>query len=829
MAKITPTLIKSIFHNRNVTPFQNLLNLWAVEDAAVIGVDLQFSFIYKMMPPDTRFYGEAELEYFYESVKRMLQALPENHTVQLVARARKGNKKLLDNYAGRPRPQEKIVEYIVNKRSSFLNTQTLQQMDYFLIITSFPSTEDLAKYKFPKYVLTNPDVSKATEEAHEGRIRALKKVADDALTHLKTAKVRVAQLNEGEINEYFYEYLNPSRAALLPLGKMSKTKTFRSQVSLNACEGNFDHIYLDGYYHRAVSMQSRPETIDFRSIASYIDKLEPDYDLCVTVRSLNQDKAINQLKGMRTFAGFMEKVNAINPSYEASMKSAEADELIEHVKTNFQKLFLVSLCVVMRDTSISKLTTSVNKAVQDFKMIGDGEAIIDDMNHLPLFLSALPNHSHLNFRQDLMPTDATAQFMPLCAGWQGAELPDLVIPTSDNQLLPVEFFSRELTAKHGLLLGASGEGKSVITNLLLTSFYCSDEKNHVIVIDDGGSYRRLCRLLKGQYLEPDLNGAYCFNPFISREYAYKTTEEGKPVVDAEFLTFFTTMIQKMLKKADFSNNEKSIIQRAVTLTYETTKEDAPLLGDFQKCLLSYEGDEEDTKIARDFGKNLDLWTTGAFGHLLNRRGTFDVTSRFIVFDLNKLKDEDLKPVVFLIIQSVIYPKLNDKSIRKLIAMDEVWKWLREKVGAAMAEEWFKTGRRFNSAVLVITQSAVDLLKSAAAEAIIENSKVKYVLNLGGGYDTLPSFKFTEQEIEVIKELGKDVDKKKFRKIFLKFGEQRRVVKNILAPTEYWIYTSDADDEAEEKRMREQNPSFNDLEVISALGEKRTEELLKQAR
>ena len=105
-----------------------------------------------------------------------------------------------------------------------------------------------------------------------------------------------------------------------------------------------------------------------------------------------------------------------------------------------------------------------------------------------------------------------------------------------------------------------------------------------------------------------------------------------------------------------------------------------------------------------------------------------------------MTQEDLKPVLLLIIKSVIHPKLADKRLRKVIALDEVWKFLKETAGADLATEWYKTGRRFNAAVMVVTQSAEDLLTSKAAEAITHNSTVKWILNLGGGYEKLAELK-----------------------------------------------------------------------------------------
>jgi conjugal transfer ATP-binding protein TraC len=351
----------------------------------------------------------------------------------------------------------------------------------------------------------------------------------------------------------------------------------------------------------------------------------------------------------------------------------------------------------------------------------------------------------------------------------------------------------------------------VLTNTLLTGFYSAHVDNHVVVIDDGGSYRRLCELLGGQYLEPTLDGRYAFNPFLAREHAFDKASR----LDADFLSFVTLLVQLMVRRTDLTNNEKSIIQKCLLAAYAAANH-TPVLGDLRAAFGRFTGDAQDTAIARDFYKNLELWTDGAYGALLNRQSSFDASARFLVFDLNKMTQEDLKPVVLLIIKSVIHPKLADKRLRKIIALDEVWKFLRERAGADLVTEWYKTGRRFNAAVSVITQSAEDLLRSAAAAAIGENSTVKWILNLGGGYDKLRELKITDEEVAAIKALGKNEERRLYRKVFLRFGERRRVIRNVLSPAAYWLYTSDPQDLRCEQELKAREPGWPAARVLRAL-------------
>lgn len=70
-----------------------------------------------------------------------------------------------------------------------------------------------------------------------------------------------------------------------------------------------------------------------------------------------------------------------------------------------------------------------------------------------------------------------------------------------SRLSPFDLSNSSLSAKHGLILGGPGSGKTFTTNLILTEFYFESEDNQIIVIDTfGGGYRKMCNLLGGQYL-----------------------------------------------------------------------------------------------------------------------------------------------------------------------------------------------------------------------------------------------------------------------------------------------------------------------------------------
>lgn len=808
---ISPGGLRDVVQARREPAFHSLLNLWTVEDDALIGVDLQYTRLLRLTCPDVLSYSEGELAQYAVGLGRLLDTMPDNCTAQLLVRVRWDGGIKIDEYAAASRPAGDMIRFVLDTRLDFLKTQPFKRVEHFLALTTHPSKADLSKLRQGPLAMSIPNYKEILVSQHERRMDELKKVVSAATAALRDAKVVSRPLGAEEIYDYLYERLNPATSRIAPRPKIAPDATLRSQIALNACDARFDRAVLDGWHHRAVNLALRPAAVAAPGVTRLLDQVPGDYDFCVAVHSLNQEQANSGLSLKATLASVINGLSLFTRYHEAELQTRDADALLAHVKTSGLKLYAMTCHIVLRHVAPHGLAVNTDKAVLAFRRLDDAIAVVEDMNHLPLLLASLPGHAHLNPRAHAVATDCAARFITMSASWDGCPRPQFLTPTDDEKLLGVDLFDPvELTAKHGLVLGVTGEGKSVLTNAILTSFFCASEENHVIVIDDGGSYRRLCELLGGQYLEPTLDGAYSFNPFIDREFL------ADPEDETDFLTFMTLLVQLMLRKQDLSNNEKTIIHKCVMNAYAASGERTPILSDLHKAFQDFGEDDEDRKIAREFYKNFALWVSGPYARLFNRRSTFDASSRFVVFDLNKMTDPSIKPVLLAIIKSVIHPKVADKRLRKIIALDEVWKFLADKNGADLVKEWYKAGRRFNLACYVVTQSPHDLLTSAVADAVAQSSAVKWILNIGVGYDLLPKLDLTAEEIETIRGLGKNVDRERYRKVYLRLGSRKAVIRSSLSKLEYWLYTTDPNDVNKEARLREAHPERSRVEILQTL-------------
>lgn len=65
--------------------------------------------------------------------------------------------------------------------------------------------------------------------------------------------------------------------------------------------------------------------------------------------------------------------------------------------------------------------------------------------------------------------------------------------------------------RNRLIFGPSGTGKSFLINHIASQYY--EHGHHIVMIDIGNSYKKLCQLCKGQYFTYDIGEPLQFNPF----------------------------------------------------------------------------------------------------------------------------------------------------------------------------------------------------------------------------------------------------------------------------------------------------------------------------
>jgi len=802
------TRARSAIHGPRVPPLAQFLNLWSLAGDVLVGVNLDYSSVYELDCGNVFLMDPGRQDLFSAQSRSLLNALPPDVTLQFLVRVRKGDAAAIREHKRTILSQNpsEFSRTIVERKCSFIEGKFVQSRRFFLFVTSHPQGRKAPlSYILPTF---NRPWREVTKDFHEARLKEHTAVEQTVSERLHSMGLRFRKLPAQEVLDLVFDHLNPGRPHGMPIKSLSPLRTLREQAAFYPLREEFDHVQVNSAYFKGLSLLRLPEVSHLGYTQKLLNALWPDADLCLTIHSLDTEKAINGLKLKNNITRAL-AFSAWTKNYEAEQKHLELDELITELRASAQRLFRFGLSVLVRADSLGELKDKTNPVMGAFHDFASAETASDDMNHFRLYLQSLPGHGELNDRKFYVQTNALAGFLPLTGTWRGSRQKKMLVETPLGELVGLDPFDEELPAKHGLILGTTGSGKSFTTNYILSNFMVESNDNHVVVIDIGGSYRKLARSFGGAYLEVSLSEEFGFNPFPVRD---QIAPGGQ--FDDDAVAYLSLLISRMCVEngAGVTVYQKGFLEKAIKAAYATKQE--VLLSDIREGLL---GLSKEHPQAKTFYDALELWTNGMYGRLFNRPGALDIGNRMVVFDLQNLENHpDLQGVYFFVIRSIIWGKLLNRKLKKIIAIDEGWKFFNDDVGAELIENLYRTARKFNGAVFSISQSPADFLETKAAKAIIINSYIKYVLKLTKGHELLAQFDLNPNEIEAVKQLQSKPGV--FSDLFVKFGSNSLVARIEPCPLDYWICTTDAKDRVTEDGVRAENPGISEIDLLLKLSE-----------
>lgn len=296
--------------------------------------------------------------------------------------------------------------------------------------------------------------------------------------------------------------------------------------------------------------------------------------------------------------------------------------------------------------------------------------------------------------------------------------------------------------KNKFVLGSSGSGKSFFTNTMVSQKYMSGD--HIVIVDVGDSYQTLCSLIHeesngedGVYFTYTEKQPIKFNPFYVSDYEYPE----------EKVINLCTLIQVLWKNTDekFNSNETTQLRTCMQNYLNYVKANRRIFPCFNS-FYEYLRDEYSKKIKEDNVRieNFDLdnmlqvlepyYKGGTYDFLLNSEDRLDLQKkRFVVFELDNIKDNPvIFPVVTLIIMDTFITKMRflNPKVRKMILIEEAWKAISKAGMAEFIKYLYKTVRKHNGEVAVVTQEPDDLMDNPIVkDAIINSADVKILLDL----------------------------------------------------------------------------------------------------
>ena len=361
-----------------------------------------------------------------------------------------------------------------------------------------------------------------------------------------------------------------------------------------------------------------------------------------------------------------------------------------------------------------------------------------------LFLSTLPQATDAANHEHLQATTVIANAVPCLfdpiAGDEGVPLGK----TLSGEMVHLDLWNRETENWNVLVVGSSGTGKSFTINQLLIKNL--SQNPYVMIIDKSQSYKTLCRLAGGRYLNYDLDSKHHLNIF---DYPLDEIKETDGEIDPDHIAgiiMYLGVVLANIKENRIEEAEeldKALLQEAVKETYRNCIGEGrvPLLSDLKETLLKK---AEDKKVPAEFqyicrkqAEVLKLYTgKGMYANLTDRESTVKADNSFIVFDTSGISDNDKKAVglaVFVISNYCLLKAKENKELNRLsqLAMDECWYLAQYPAGLSFLLRIAKTARHLRLQPIFATQEIGEFFGVKGVEAILKNTSTKILLKLVG--------------------------------------------------------------------------------------------------
>ena len=406
-----------------------------------------------------------------------------------------------------------------------------------------------------------------------------------------------------------------------------------------------------------------------------------------------------------------------------------------------------------------------------------------------------------------LPARAAVLMSPIQTDFRGGGRPALLYTGRKGQLVTLDLFDPRINNYNFVVSAESGAGKSFLLNNLCQQYFAQNAL--IRIIDIGGSYRKLCTLCSGRYI--DLGEEHLvLNPF---DLGLAMDGDDRESAISMAVAIVAEMANAATRKP-VTTSEWNLLKSAVQWAIDSGRAEAGIdavrewLGAYPANTAS-DLDRVDHLVptARELAFNLrDFGSDGAYGHYFNGPSTFDISSdEFVVLELERLKAmPDLFNVVIMVVVNAVTQELylSARDRPRFVLCDEAAQFMTRSDGqdlSRLAEAFsqgYRRARKYRGSFGIVLQSMNDLmLFGGTGQVILENAATRFLLQ-GSTYDKAVENKILDYSGFVL-DLVKSVrnNKPNYSEVFIDSPLGLGIARLVVDPFSYWINTSAPDEVA----------------------------------
>ncbi len=384
---------------------------------------------------------------------------------------------------------------------------------------------------------------------------------------------------------------------------------------------------------------------------------------------------------------------------DASNQAADADVALQELGADAVGAGYTTLTITIAETDEDLASDAVRQVQQAADVLGFVTQV-ESVNAIEAWLGSLPGHAYADVRRPILLTPSLAHLLPTSAVWAGPERnahldgPPLMLTATDGAT-PFRLDLHVGDVGHTMVVGPTGAGKSVLL-ATLTAQWLRYPNAQVYLFDKGRSARATILGLGGDFFDLGEENALGLQPLEGIDDAQERAWALDWVCDV--LTGAQVTVEPELK---------SELWRVLDILAQRPRED--------RTLTLFAALVQDAKVRAAL---LPFTQAGPFGRLLDLDHStlgFGAVQAFEMDDLMR------RPKAVAAVLPVLFHMLERRFDGKptLLVLDEAWLFLRDSAFAAQIQDWLKTLRKRNVAVVFASQELADVEASPIASTIIE--------------------------------------------------------------------------------------------------------------
>lgn len=510
---------------------------------------------------------------------------------------------------------------------------------------------------------------------------------------------------------------------------------------------DFRCVEIDGKFIASLILYEFPKFNMFLSVIESIPK-DLEYTMSIYIQKQDTYKILKELmQFISTSKSEIKTAKSSQIDFDLITRSNDdANALRKEIQINNQEIFYTNFILTFYSDSKDKLF-KILKRFQSKLYSKQLYSKIANFRHLDEYILSLP----LNRKENIFlkqnyknfTTNALSNIFPFYTktifDQNGIIFGKIA---SENSVCSIDMFKSNYLNSNMCILGSSGAGKSFFAKLLIMREYIAGKKEYIFDVE--GEYSYMVNKLGGEVFSFNYNHINILEITESEINMYKENVYNAKV----------SKVIKLISKL-FKIEDKLILEdiyQGINKAYEDFNINSNLsslyITDEKKVYL-----KKKLRVSEDYPTLLNviqnLKLKKAKEVLLNHKNKFeylfgitdvDLNNNLISFDIGKVNINNEKIFLKYLLEDIVEKLKSNKEINTdntntMIYIDEVWKYVINNDESDMFNyifELFKTIRKLNASIVIITQDISDIFSKENenyGKSILNNCFFKVIFRL----------------------------------------------------------------------------------------------------